>query len=165
MSSYKSSMGVDGRPRALSHSGVDFIAEEGSAVLAVNHGRIVSYVDSPTGVGKCLLVRHTCQACATRVYFTSYCHLRSVVGIPGGFVKRGERIGDAGNTGSYSMGIPHVHLTVCIFPCVAAAADGQFDGILDPMMFDVGCFESRTTYSDTNHGQPIHTHPIPCSGK
>lgn len=166
ISGYGSLMGANGQFRNRGHSGVDFGGEEGRAVLAVSDGRIVAYVDAPTGVGKCLLLLHMCETCFLRRYFTSYCHLRSVVGIPGLVVTRGSRIGEVGRSGHFAMNVPHVHLTVCDFPCVAAVPDGSFSGVFDPMMFDVGCFSPSTRHPKANgKGIPIHTHPIACDGR
>lgn len=161
LSGYGSPMGVRGLQRSHAHSGVDFRANDGDPVLAVAAGEVVAFVDAPNGGGKCLLIRHECNECVSSEYYSSYCHLKTVAKIPGRKVLRGEKIGQAGRTGR-SGGISHVHLSVCLFPCVGAVHDGDLSQTVDPLSLDVGCFQPNHAYEPGRH---VHTHPIECHGK
>jgi murein DD-endopeptidase MepM/ murein hydrolase activator NlpD len=162
INSYKSSMGMVGGFRVQPHSGVDFEGGVGSPVLAADDGLVVSHIEAPAGGGTCILLEHHCARCKPSVYFTSYCHLHRVHVRPGQPVVRGQEIAEIGGSGRTAGPIPHLHFSMCNFPCVAASADGDFVGIMDPMPYDVGCFRKDGIY--TPHGKPILTHPIVCKG-
>ena len=88
----------DGSPRF--HHGVDLPAPEGTAVLAVARGEVVSAERRP-GFGLEVLVRHP------EGWITRYAHLSAADVRPGQKVERGELLGKVGSTGR-STG-PHLH--------------------------------------------------------
>jgi murein DD-endopeptidase MepM/ murein hydrolase activator NlpD len=160
---YRSDIGVDGDPRIAAHSGVDFDADDGDAVLAVAPGTVVSSVSDADGAGLCVLLEHTCMGCEPAFFYTAYCHLQRSLVSAGRPVKRGEQIGEAGHSGVLSGGIAHMHLAMCTFECTFAVRDGELAGTLDPMDFDVGCFDADRKYVPAD--KPILTHPIACLGR
>jgi len=160
---YRSDIGVAGDPRLAEHSGVDFDAEDGDPVLAVAPGTVVSTENAPAGAGLCVLVEHTCRDCDPSDFYTAYCHLQRALVTAGRPVKRGERIGEVGHSGAFSGGIAHMHLAMCTFACTYAVPDGSFAGTLDPMDFDVGCYDPDRSYVPSD--RPILTHPIACLGR
>lgn len=50
-----------------------------------------------------------------------------------------------------------MHIQVCTFPCGKGTADGDFDGVLDPMAGNAGCFDPRRSYDDV-----VWTYPVAC---
>jgi len=160
---YGSTMGIGGASRDSAHTGVDFRGSKGDVVIAASDGVVIAQVDAPHGVGTCVLVEHHCARCELSVLFTSYCHLSASLVTAGQVLARGQALGMIGSTGIFSGGIDHLHFSVCRFPCVAAARDGDFTGTIDPSIYDVGCFDpSRRYVSDT---APVLTHPISCVGR
>ena len=162
LSGFRSPMGVNDKVRNKPHSGVDFKGEEGDAVIAAVGGE-VELVDSSSIAGTCVLLRHRCATCSLSTFFTSYCHLQSTTVRRGQVVIRGEQIARLGRTGTGSVGIPHVHFSMCTTRCLFGSKDGDFDGILDPMTFDVGCFEAGQEY--WMRSMPVLTHPTICQGR
>jgi murein DD-endopeptidase MepM/ murein hydrolase activator NlpD len=160
---YRSPMGIQGTYRSHAHSGLDFEGEAGDPVLAVADGVVAAQSDSALGAGGCVLLEHHCARCGLAVYYTSYCHLRRSLVTSGQVVVRGQQIAEVGHTGRLSGGVSHLHFAMCRFPCVAGAPDGDFRGTLDPMTFDVGCFDPRRDYRE--EGRPVLTHPIVCAGR
>jgi hypothetical protein len=63
----------------------------------------------------------------------------------------------------HSGHMPHVHMTLCTFPCASGTSDGTLEGTLDPMQFDVGCFAVDRTYQASK--RLVLTHPVACSGR
>jgi murein DD-endopeptidase MepM/ murein hydrolase activator NlpD len=85
------------------HLGIDLAADIGTPVYATADGR-VSFVGRDPGLGKMIRINHLSG------YSTVYAHLSQVKVKRGEHVKRGEVIGEVGNTG-YSTG-PHLHYEV-----------------------------------------------------
>jgi murein DD-endopeptidase MepM/ murein hydrolase activator NlpD len=85
------------------HSGLDFIAPEGSPVYATGDA-VVQHVTTDSGYGKLIVLDHGFG------YKTIYAHLSEFKVREGQQIKRGELIGLSGNTG-ISDG-PHVHYEV-----------------------------------------------------
>lgn len=94
------------------HSGVDFAADEGSAVLAAADG-IVAETGFTSACGNYVILRHE------NGDLTYYAHCAEILAEPGAFVETGEQIASVGSTG-ISTG-PHLHF--------ALSRDGMF---LDP---------------------------------
>ena len=100
-----------GRPPGYRHRILDIRAPNGTPVVAMNDGVVIETVTHCTvgdhscggGWGNYVLVQHGGG------YYTRYCHL-SVVKRDKGPVKRGEVVGNVGNTG-HSFG-DHLHLDV-----------------------------------------------------
>ncbi|BDH45447.1 murein DD-endopeptidase MepM [Salmonella enterica subsp. enterica serovar Choleraesuis] len=91
--------------RVAPHRGVDFAVPQGTPVLSVGDGEVVTAKRSGAA-GYYVAVRHG------RTYTTRYMHLKRILVKPGQKVKRGERIALSGNTGR-STG-PHLHYEVWI---------------------------------------------------
>ena len=85
------------------HYGIDFSAPIGTPVYASADG-VISYTGSMSGYGRTVQVDHKYG------YKTQYSHLSKYVVRNGQTVKRGEKIGEVGNTG-LSTG-PHLHYEV-----------------------------------------------------
>lgn len=85
------------------HAGMDFSAEEGTAVFATGNGRVVA-AGWQRGYGLCIDVDHGYG------YTTRYGHLSRKFVIKGQVVKRGDKIGEVGDTGKSTA--PHLHYEV-----------------------------------------------------
>ena len=147
LNGYRSPMGVNGL-RAKAHAGVDFKGEVGDPVIAAADGLVISVGDDP-GAGKSVLIGHNGHR------FTSYIHLSEIEVIDGECVLRGQEIGKVGATGTGSGGRSHVHLALCEYPCRYGTADGDFRGVLDPMVDGARCFSAETSYLPSTLTYPI----------
>ncbi len=85
------------------HSGVDYAAHYGSAIVAVSDG-VVSYAGRHGGHGKYVRIEHGGGL------GSGYGHMRSIAVDPGSRVRAGQVIGYVGSTG-LSTG-PHLHFEV-----------------------------------------------------
>jgi murein DD-endopeptidase MepM/ murein hydrolase activator NlpD len=83
------------------HTGVDLIVPEGTAVLAVNGGR-VQRVDRIDGYGLTVLIDHGGG------WSSLYAHLLQASVRPGDILKAGQSLGLVGQSGNAST--PHLHL-------------------------------------------------------
>ena len=83
------------------HTGVDLIAPQGTAVLAVN-GRRVQRVDRIDGYGLTVLIDHGGG------WSSLYAHLLQASVSPDDPVRAGQRLGLVGQSGNAST--PHLHL-------------------------------------------------------
>jgi murein DD-endopeptidase MepM/ murein hydrolase activator NlpD len=90
---------INGKPRAP-HSGIDFAAERGTPVVAVNSGRVALVADY-FFPGRLVIVDHGLGL------YTLYFHLDSVIVTDGESVDRGQPIGTVGATGRATG--PHLH--------------------------------------------------------
>ncbi len=86
------------------HSGVDFALKPGNPVYATGDGVVEKVKYEFYGYGNQILIDHGFG------YKTRYAHLKSINVVEGMKVKRGERIGDSGNSGRSSG--PHLHYEV-----------------------------------------------------
>lgn len=89
--------------RYIMHEGIDMGGPRGTPVYATGNGTIVS-TRTVSGYGKQILIAHGFG------YETRYAHLDKIDVALGQQVKRGEKIGELGNTGR-STG-PHLHYEV-----------------------------------------------------
>lgn len=89
--------------RFIMHEGVDLGGRIGADVYATGNGRVIPD-GGGSGYGRQVLIDHGFG------YKTRYAHLNKVGVVPGQMVKRGEKIGELGNTGR-STG-PHLHYEV-----------------------------------------------------
>lgn len=87
------------------HEGIDFAGRIGTPIYATGNG-IVMANRNEHGYGKQIMINHGFG------YKTRYAHLSSIDVRPGDFVKRGQKIGELGNTGK-STG-PHLHYEVIL---------------------------------------------------
>ena len=85
------------------HEGLDFAANIGTKVYATGAGKVVS-AGWNSGYGNCVDIDHGYN------YLTRYAHLSRINVTTGQQVKRGDKIGEVGNTGK-STG-PHLHYEV-----------------------------------------------------
>ena len=131
-------------------------------MLAVAPGTVVSS-SIADGAGLCVLIEHVCRGCSPEHYFTAYCHLSRSLVTTGRPIRRGEKLGEVGHTGAFAGPIAHMHLAMCTYACAFATRDGDFTNTLDPMDYDVGCFDPERTYVPTD--APMLTHPIACIGR
>jgi hypothetical protein len=97
---------INGKPRAP-HTGIDFSAERGTPVVAVNHGR-VALVAEYFFPGRLVVVDHGLGL------HTLYFHLDSVTVTDGESVERGQPLGTVGATGRATG--PHLHFGAHIGP-------------------------------------------------
>ena len=85
------------------HEGLDFAANTGTPVYATGNGT-VTVAKWNSGYGNCIDISHGFN------YVSRYAHLSKMNVKPGQTVKRGDKIGEVGNTGK-STG-PHLHYEV-----------------------------------------------------
>jgi murein DD-endopeptidase MepM/ murein hydrolase activator NlpD len=90
---------INGKPR-MPHAGIDFAADRGAPVVAVNRGR-VALVAEFFFPGRLVILDHGLGL------FTLYYHLDRVDVAEGALVERGESIGAVGATGRATG--PHLH--------------------------------------------------------
>ena len=90
---------INGKPRSP-HSGIDFAAERGTPVVAVNSGRVALVADY-FFPGRLVVVDHGLGL------YTVYFHLDSVTVTDGVLVDRGRPLGTVGATGRATG--PHLH--------------------------------------------------------
>jgi murein DD-endopeptidase MepM/ murein hydrolase activator NlpD len=86
------------------HTGVDFTAPKGTSVYATGDGVVKSVTTEFSGYGKFIEIDHGYG------FVTRYAHLNDFNVRVGQKVKRGDKIGAVGNTGSSTA--PHLHYEV-----------------------------------------------------
>ena len=91
------------RHRRLFHQGIDFAAPRGTPIVAVADG-VVTFVGRRRGYGQMVEIRHV------NGYTTRYAHNQSNLVDEGQQVRRGQKIGTVGATGTATG--PHVHFEV-----------------------------------------------------
>ena len=152
LSTYRSMVGVNNRPRSLRHAGVDFGDKPGAPVLAAADGSVQKLIDYEFGCGSGVVLAH-----AAFKRYTVYCHLQRALVRVGQTVARGETIGLVGTSGN-AFGVPHVHFEVCTSAC-SSHADGNLWGTRDPLAVTDGCYDPRKTYRQDRF---VVTFPIQC---
>ncbi len=90
--------------RIATHQGIDLGGRIGDPVYATGNGQVAFNNEGERGYGKQILIDHGFG------YKTRYAHLSKIFVVPGEYVRRGEVIGEVGNTGR-STG-PHLHYEV-----------------------------------------------------
>lgn len=90
--------------RYMMHTGIDLGADKGVTVYATGDGVVIKDPDRGSGYGMQVLINHGFG------YKTRYAHLSKIYVTPGQQVKRGEAIGEVGNTGRSSGN--HLHYEV-----------------------------------------------------
>jgi murein DD-endopeptidase MepM/ murein hydrolase activator NlpD len=86
------------------HNGIDFTAPKGTAIQATGNGRVAGVNKSGTGFGKHVLIDHGYG------YKTLYAHMSQIDIKEGQIVKKGQKIGLVGSTGTSTA--PHLHYEV-----------------------------------------------------
>ncbi|MEM1321196.1 MAG: M23 family metallopeptidase [Bacteroidota bacterium] len=90
--------------RRKMHYGIDFTAPQGTAIQATGDGKVVNIKNLKSGYGKHVIVDHGYG------YRTLYAHMSDVDVTLGQKVKRGQKIGAVGSTGTSTA--PHLHYEV-----------------------------------------------------
>ncbi|MFV0418411.1 MAG: M23 family metallopeptidase [Dysgonomonas sp.] len=119
------------------HEGMDFSANIGTPIYATGNGTVI-HADWKQGYGKCIIIDHGFG------YVTLYAHMNDYNARVGQKVKRGEKIGEVGNTGK-STG-PHLHYEVHVRGKVDNPAKYYFMD-LTPAEYD------KMLQIAANHGQ------------
>lgn len=83
------------------HTGIDYGCPTGTNILAAESGIVRFAGLDMTGYGNLVIIEHDSE------YSTLYAHLSLISVVVGQHVRKGEKIGESGNTG-YSTG-PHLH--------------------------------------------------------
>ena len=100
------------------HRGVDVRARQGTPLYAAADGRVI-HAGWMRGCGKTVRIEHSLTVSSKKIW-TDYCHMSSIIVKVGDSVAKGQRIGDAGNTGN--SGGAHLHYAL------------YFDGVqVDPL--------------------------------
>ncbi|MDF9829141.1 M23 family metallopeptidase [Parabacteroides sp. PF5-6] len=119
------------------HTGMDFSAKTGTEIYATGDG-VVTYAAWKQGYGNCLVINHGYG------YETLYGHMSKYRARVGQKVKRGQVIGEVGNTGK-STG-PHLHYEVMV--------RGKYDNPARYYFMDLTPEEyDRMIQIADNHGQ------------
>ncbi|MDP8239507.1 MAG: M23 family metallopeptidase [Candidatus Hatepunaea meridiana] len=101
------------------HNGLDFSLERGTPVFATAEGAVI-YAKRTPGFGKIVIIDHGYG------YNTAYGHLNVFNVAKGQKVKRGQKIGEVGNTGRSTA--PHLHYEVRIDKKAVDPIDYFFEG-------------------------------------
>jgi murein DD-endopeptidase MepM/ murein hydrolase activator NlpD len=103
------------------HKGIDFTAPQGTDIQATGNGRVESINSAGSGYGKNVLIDHGYG------YKTLYAHMHTINVKPGEIVKKGQKIGLVGSTGS-STGA-HLHYEVWLNGVAINPIDYCLDGL------------------------------------
>jgi len=115
----------------LAHNGIDFKARIGARLLAAHDG-IVTYANTDSGGGKCVIISSTVEGAG---YKTIYYHLSEIKVKNGDIVEAGKVIGKTGNTGKYTTG-PHLHFGLKkIFDGATINTKNGYKGAIDPSLY------------------------------
>ncbi len=152
LSSYRSLVGVDARPRQWVHAGIDIAAPAGTPVLAAADGTVFLLIDYEPGCGVGVVLAHPPFA-----RWTAYCHLTRPLVSRGQVVSRGQPIGLSGASGNAAH-VPHVHFEVCTRAC-GSHRDGDLRGTQDPIPLLASCFDPARAYP---RDRLALTWPLPC---
>ncbi|MEZ4635026.1 MAG: M23 family metallopeptidase [Caldilineaceae bacterium] len=105
------------------HNGIDFSMPIGTPIATSDEGRVLTVGASPAGFGNWVMVDH-------RWGQSVYAHMNRVTVREGETVRRGDVLGESGNSGT-STG-PHLHFSIRITPYYRG--DG-WGGYCDPLPF------------------------------
>lgn len=86
------------------HAGIDFTAPIGSAIQSTGDGKVISVKSSRIGYGNSVIIDHGYG------YTSLYGHMSKILVNVGDEVKKGQKIGAVGNTGTSTA--PHLHYEV-----------------------------------------------------
>lgn len=103
------------------HKGIDFTAPKGTDIQATGNGRVVSINKVGSGYGKHVLIDHGYG------YKTLYAHMSSIAIKEGDIVKKGQKIGLVGNTGTSTA--PHLHYEIWLNGVAINPLDYCLDGL------------------------------------
>lgn len=131
------------------HKGFDISAKKGEAVYAAAAG-IVNYVGTSPTLGNFIMIKHKYN------FITKYGHLSKILVHKNQFVKKGDLIGEVGNTG-LSTG-PHLHYEVIANNQNVNPSIYLFDYILhnnNILYSDNGIFVSKQVSKDRDEMSSI----------
>lgn len=103
------------------HKGIDFTAPKGTDIQATGDGKIVSINKIGNGYGKHVLIDHGFG------YKTLYAHMNTISVKVGERVKKGQKIGLVGSTGTSTA--PHLHYEVWLNGVAINPIDYVLDGL------------------------------------
>ncbi|MEZ4910011.1 MAG: M23 family metallopeptidase [Saprospiraceae bacterium] len=103
------------------HKGIDFTAPQGTDIQSTGDGKIVGINKAGSGYGKNVTIDHGYG------YKTLYAHMHTISVKEGQIVKKGQKIGSVGNTGS-STGA-HLHYEVILNGVSINPIDYCLDGL------------------------------------
>ncbi len=103
------------------HKGIDFTAPTGTDIQSTGNGRVASINKTGSGYGKHVLIDHGYG------YKTLYAHMHTISVKEGAIVKKGQKIGLVGSTGS-STGA-HLHYEVWLNGVAINPIDYCLDGL------------------------------------
>src|SRR5690606_4349019 len=86
------------------HAGIDFTAPTGTSIQATGNGKVIKAELGRVGYGNHVVIDHGYG------YTTLYGHMATIAVREGDIVKKGEKIGTVGNTGTSTA--PHLHYEV-----------------------------------------------------
>ncbi len=171
-----------------SHLAIDIKLPEETPIYVVANGTVVKVVESSSGFGKHIVVRHDnvplLDSNETATLYSSYSHLGKIQTTKGAIVTRGEQIALSGNTGISSG--PHLHFQIdratapwhpwWPFSSAEAAAAGVsfFDGVssglnqdqaiantINPMLWVQRYLATDTSTSSDLHATAVTPPPEP----
>lgn len=108
------------------HNGIDFTAPEGTPIQATGDGKVKKVEKRRSGYGYSVTINHGYG------YETLYAHMKTILVKKGEKVKKGQKIGTVGNTGSSTA--PHLHYEVRLDGRAVNPIDYCMDG-LSPMEY------------------------------
>ena len=103
------------------HKGIDFTAPRGTAIQATGNGVVIRIQKKRTGYGKNIVIDHGYG------FETLYAHLQDIEVQKGQKVKKGQRIGTIGSTGTSTA--PHLHYEVRLNDKSVNPIDYVLDGL------------------------------------
>jgi murein DD-endopeptidase MepM/ murein hydrolase activator NlpD len=103
------------------HKGIDFTAPQGTDIQATGDGRILSINKTGSGYGKHLMIDHGYG------YKTLYAHMHAITVKEGDIVRKGQKIGIVGSTGTSTA--PHLHYEVWLNGVAINPIDYCLDGL------------------------------------
>lgn len=111
MGTYK----FDGLEYSGSHPGIDIRVPKGTSVKAIGNGEVVEAVQSDSGFGNYIVIRHVNfpslkDSDLKKTYYSCYGHLEKILVKEGQVVSKNEFIGLSGQSGSASL--PHLHFQI-----------------------------------------------------
>jgi hypothetical protein len=103
------------------HKGIDFTAPKGTHIQATGDGNVISINKTGSGYGKHLMIDHGYG------YKTLYAHMHAINVKEGEIVKKGQKIGLVGNTGTSTGN--HLHYEVWLNGVAINPIDFCLDGL------------------------------------
>lgn len=112
---YQGNYKLDGIEGGGSHPAADIKTPSNTPVYAIGNGVVIKTSEQSSGFGHHIVVRHDnfpsfSNPSIKTTYFSSYSHLGDVLVAEGTVVKKGQKIGLSGETGTATT--PHVHFQI-----------------------------------------------------